>query len=274
MGAGVPTAVPVAQPADPRAALDAMPAVFIKQDVSLMEVLSGCEMKNKYNVYIADPATMDKVPGRDAVFKMKEHSTCFQRQCCGPHREFTMPMFLRDLYNPTEGQGPQISDVFRPFKCCEFLCFNRPELFVQDASGQQIGHVYNPFTCCSFELDVGPASDKRPDKGAIAADAPKAGAGWPWKLFATCNQLGVYCSCPCEPCKRVIFEIRDQSGTPVGEFHHVFPGCCKDVIEVDNYYIRFPAGATWQQKVTLIYACILADFLWWEKKNNNNNNSM
>ena len=34
--------------------------------------------------------------------------------------------------------------------------------------------------------------------------------------------------------------------------------------------IRFPAGATWQQKATLINTAILIDFLFFERKNNNN----
>lgn len=263
---GAPVVAPVAgQQLDPRAALDALPAVYIMQDISLTEVLSGCEMRNKYKVYAADPATLEKVPGKDAVFRSVEESSCFQRQCCGSHREFNMDTFVRDLANPEEGRGPTLSQAFRPFKCCEFLCFNRPEVFVKNGTGQQIGYVRSPFTLCSWDVDVAAPDGSRTDQGPLDPEAAK-GDSWPYKITATCCQVGIYCRLPCGPCKRVIFEIKDRSGATVGEIQHVWAGCCKSLVDVDNYAIRFPAGATWYQKATLINAVYLVDFLYFERK--------
>lgn len=274
--AAVPVAVPVGVPVAPQmqnpyAVLDSLPAVFIKQQISLTEVLTGCEMKNKYKVYAANPETMEKIPERDALFRCIESSSCFQRQCCGPHREFTLETFMRHPTNPEEGKGPLLTTSFRPFKCCEFLCFNRPEMFVKGADGRQIGHVYAPFTCCTFDVDIGQASSKRLDQGEINKDAMAATpSNWPYKVTATCCQPGVWCQCPCGDCKRIVFEVKDATGQLVGEVQKVFAGCCKEAMEVSNFAVRFPAGSTWFQKASFINAVVLMDFLWFEEKQNNN----
>ena len=179
-----------------------------------------------------------------------------------------MDVFMRDAANPEEGVGPLLTNTFRPFKCCEFLCFNRPEMFVKNARGQQVGHVINPFTCFSWDVDVEAPTGDRLDQGEVDPEALK-GDAWPYKVSATCMQPGIYCRLPCGPCKRVIFEIRDRSGTQVGEIQHVWSGCCKSLIDVDNYAIRFPLGATWQQKASLINTVFLLDFLYFERKQDN-----
>ena len=148
-------------------------------------------------------------------------SSCFMRQCCGAQREFNLDIYMRDRMNPEEGRGPILSHAFRPFKCCEFVCFNRPEMFVKNASNQHIGHVFNPFTCCSWDVDVSGPAEHRYDNGEVDPEAAKAIAGTPWKLSATCCQLGIYCRCPCDPCKRVIFEIKDSEDNVVGELQCV-----------------------------------------------------
>jgi len=204
---------------------------------------------------------------------MVENSSCFQRQCCGPSREFTLDTFMRHPTNPEEGMGPLLTSSFRPFKCCEFMCFNRPEMFVKGADGRQIGHVYNPFTCCSMDVDVEPPVDTRLDLGEVNKEATVAGASaWPYKISATCCQIGVWCQCPCGDCRIISFDVLDQSGAVVGEVQKVFAGCCKEAVDVSNFAVRFPAGATWFQKATMINTVILMDFLWFERQNNNNNN--
>ena len=51
-------------------------SAFIKQKVELLEMLTGCETKNRYNVYLTFPN------GHNAlVFKCKEESGCLARQC-------------------------------------------------------------------------------------------------------------------------------------------------------------------------------------------------
>ena len=46
-----------------------------------MECLTGCEQENEYKVSNSQGIQL---------FNAKEESGCFQRQCCGPTREFTM----------------------------------------------------------------------------------------------------------------------------------------------------------------------------------------
>ena len=58
--------------------LGSLPAVYIKQKFELLEALSGCETENKYIVYSADSqGEKKKIP----IFKCREKSGCFSRNC-------------------------------------------------------------------------------------------------------------------------------------------------------------------------------------------------
>ena len=61
---------------DAQLALQAAESAYIKQRVELLEVLTGCETKNRYNVIL------NFANGTSAfVFKCKEDSGCCSRQC-------------------------------------------------------------------------------------------------------------------------------------------------------------------------------------------------
>jgi hypothetical protein len=51
-------------------------SAFIKQKVELFEVLTGCETKNRYNVFLTFPNGQTAL-----IFKCKEESNCLARQC-------------------------------------------------------------------------------------------------------------------------------------------------------------------------------------------------
>jgi hypothetical protein len=61
---------------DPMEKLKTANGAFIKQKIELFEMLSGCEMPNRYNVYLRE--------GNQYyfVFKCKEKSTWCMRNCC------------------------------------------------------------------------------------------------------------------------------------------------------------------------------------------------
>jgi len=177
---------------------------------------------------------------------------------------------MRHPTESEEGRGPLVTSAFRPFKCCEVLCFNRPEMFVKGTDGRQIGYITNPFTCCSRDVLVDGPVDKRPDLGPVDKSArATAGSAWPFRVTGACNQPGMWCHLPCGPCKTIHFEIQDTNGIVVGEIQKVYAGCCKEALEVSNFAIRFPAQATWFQKATLINCAVMMDFLWFEEKADN-----
>lgn len=253
----------VATAATPMDILDATPAVFISQNISITELVTGCEMRNKYDIVEADPATRQRGTGYP-IFKALESSTCCQRQCCGPMREFNMAFFQP---HPTEekGQGPLLMNIHRPFKCCSApggccrAC--QTEIHVMDPAGTRIGHTINKCSCCSMVVDAGPPT------------TPAGDLSEPWYTIsgAIC-QIGNLCRCPCGACKRIVFNILDgRSGAVVGEICHVWAGCVKEMVEADNYTIVFPEKATAEQKCSLIATTIMLDFLYFERKQGNHN---
>ena len=58
--------------------------VQIEQDIEALEFFSGCEFENKYKVQLHTQTQGIQ------LFKAREQSDCFQRQCCGRSREFAM----------------------------------------------------------------------------------------------------------------------------------------------------------------------------------------
>jgi hypothetical protein len=64
----------------------------VNQKMDWMEVMSGCEMPNRYYISpLAVSATGQTAKMGDFCFKAKEESTCFQRQCCtGDNRELVV----------------------------------------------------------------------------------------------------------------------------------------------------------------------------------------
>ena len=82
---------------------------------SLKQMISGFEMQNNFSIFALDPASKMRI-GDMPLFRAHEHSTCFQRQCCGRLREFSM-----DVQSQT---GEQFINIWRPFKCT-CACFNR-----------------------------------------------------------------------------------------------------------------------------------------------------
>ena len=70
--------------------------------------------------------------------------------------------------------------------------------------------------------------------------------------------------CPCiRLCagKEIRFKILDVNSTEVGEITNVYAGCYKEVCtKQDKFIIRFPAGATFNDKILLLHAAIAIDF--------------
>ena len=58
-------------------ALENAEFAFIKQKVEILEILTGCETKNRYKVYVRYPNGSYYY-----LFKAKEDSDCCERQCC------------------------------------------------------------------------------------------------------------------------------------------------------------------------------------------------
>jgi hypothetical protein len=62
---------------DPMAVLAEAKSAIVKQQIELLEILTGCETKNRYHVYITTHSGQFVY-----LFKCKEESDCCARMCC------------------------------------------------------------------------------------------------------------------------------------------------------------------------------------------------
>jgi hypothetical protein len=88
--------VPAATYADTLDCLVKVPGLYVKERLNLLEILTGFETENTFDVALWNPAAgpPDQPEiGRGApAFVMKEVSDCCQRQFCGPRRAFSIAM--------------------------------------------------------------------------------------------------------------------------------------------------------------------------------------
>ena len=117
---------------------------YIKQKVELLEILTGCETKNRYDVALKINNTFYK------AFTCKEISNCCCRNFCySEAREFQMDI----KYTPNGVDCGSWALIDRPFKCT-CCCFCRPEMTVTLRNGMKIGKINEPWGCCNVNIDI------------------------------------------------------------------------------------------------------------------------
>jgi len=225
-------------------------SIFIKQQMNLLQQVSGCITGNTFKMY---PLGKDGEQRGHALFKAKEESGFCAKQClAGDCRPFTMRVKLDD--DSEELDNEDFLKIDRPCKCTCW-CFNRPEITVscvEDGKDTYIGKVVNPWTCCNVQLDV-----------YDAANVLK------YKIEASCCQLGFHCHAPCESCQTIDFDIKSPSGEVVSTLQKRAPSCVAAMAtNMENFLVHFPKNATKEDKALLMCATLFADYRFFEKKNN------
>lgn len=228
--------------------LDEREGIFIKQKVSAIEVLTGCDTGNVYNIYSLNKEG-EKVGKK--ILKAKEKSNCCVRQIVSPQcRPFQLKISLDS--DQKESSNEPFLLVDRPCRCT-FCCFERPEITVtciEDGKNQFIGRIREPWDACDIVLDV---HDKN---GNIK-----------YKVVESCCQLGLCCNCPCKPCETVRFDITLPSGEKVANLIKKTPGCCTAMVSnADNFTVEFPQNAPREDKALLMCAALFLDFRYFEEK--------
>ena len=95
--------------------------MVVEQKIELLEILSGCETANRYNVYL-----LDKDKNKKFLFKWKEESSWFCRNCIpSDARSFILRMIHIKNSNKKADYKKTIADFERPFKCT-CCCLWRP----------------------------------------------------------------------------------------------------------------------------------------------------
>jgi hypothetical protein len=285
---GMPMATPMASPVvmvappvhqmmtDVLGILGPQKGILMRQKVDLLEALSGWEMRNKYTVSIKphdkgdapqewEDETFKKALKHGHILSMKEESDCCQRQCCRPRHSFTIKV---KGGNDTKMDGETLAEFDRPFKCTCICCctlFNPQVLTAALKGGKVTGRVIqhwpliNNLMLCTRYWRVVDGEGK--DKYMI------------YDNFC-CNENMFAPSCFC-PVHTIDIMTPDQS-KKLGSIVNIWPGCnfrslCAPA--VDNYILNFPADASPEDKLNLLGALVLVEYMVFEKKPRNDNNA-
>jgi len=253
-----------------------MDGLFVRQQLELMEAITGCETKNRYNVTPIPAGTQFPPPGGVnsgwtqgfraqagdfPLLKGKEESECFERICCAPFRGFSLPFM--------DSQGTTFLTIERP--CVFDPCYNPPlhaccaqTLTVKNAQGAVISTVEMPAGCCTG----GCCAAK-----FIAKDA--SGNTLYWLRAAACGTKSGACGNVCAPsCCNEAFDI-DVYGPDdkyINTSTFVWPGCnCGGLTDLSNFAIQFPEGSTPEQRSALLAGMMLIEYTVNEMRRQNNN---
>ncbi|NXK35350.1 PLS1 scramblase, partial [Piprites chloris] len=199
--------------------------ILIHQEIELLEVLTGFETNNKYEL---------KNALGQRVYFAAEDSDCLTRVCCGPARSFTIRII--------DNLGREVITLQRPLRCSSCCCpCCLQEMEVQAPPGTTVGYVVQNWHACLPKFTI--QDEKRMDI---------------LKITGPC----VVCSC-CEDVNFEVKSV-DETCT-VGRISKHWTGFVKEAFtDADNFGITFPMDLDVKMKAVMIGACFLIDFMFFE----------
>ncbi len=244
---------------DPMVVLSNAKRAHINQQVELLEVLSGCETKNRYHIFIE---TMDKQ--YLYLFKAKEESGCCSRQCLSSE---TRPLHLNIKHMSSASAINEFDSVDnyavldKPFKCTCY-CLDRPKM-KNYVRGNQIGSVKQPFICCNCD-PVFYVYDSSDDIK--------------YKIRTSCCQCGIMCKGSLfGECSSVCFGIYEKNETHfvpdnmIGYINKKSGDIEQLLTDADSFVLEFPQNATPEDKMNLIASVLMIDYQYFEDNGKNYN---
>jgi hypothetical protein len=233
--------------------------IVIEQKIELLEVLTGCESSNRYNIYL-----LDKDKTKKFLFKCKEQSNWCCRNCCFSNmKSFDLKMVHIINSNKNINYKKAIAEFNKNFKCT-CLCCPRQKMegyiFGESENGTKkikkpIGGVIEECSFGSFLLVYGSNDEIR------------------WKIYSEYCQCGFCCKdTSLGKCYEVDFWIYDgksdiKINKPVGNIHKVFKGLSELMTDSNAFILTFPKKATPIERLMLIGAVIMIDYRYFESFN-------
>ncbi|KAM6161004.1 phospholipid scramblase 2-like [Erethizon dorsatum] len=199
--------------------------ILVHQQTELLEVLTGFETNNKYEIKNSF--------GQRIYFAVEDTDFC-TRNCCGPARPFT----LRVLDNLAR----EVVTVERPLRCssCCFPCCLQ-EIEIQAPPGVPVGYVTQTWHPCLPKYTV--QNERREDV---------------LKITGPC----VLCRC-CTDIDFKIKSLDEES--TVGKISKHWTGLWREAFtDADNFGIQFPLDLDVKMKAVMLGACFLIDFMFFE----------
>ncbi|KAM7132147.1 phospholipid scramblase 1-like isoform 1-T5 [Molossus nigricans] len=200
--------------------------ILVHQQVELLEVLTGFETNNKYEI--------KNSLGQRVYFAVEDTDFC-TRNCCGADRPFTMRIL--DL------MGREVMTLERPLRCTSCCCpCCLQEIEIQAPPGVPVGYVVQNWHPCLPKLTI--QNEKKEDV---------------LKIVGPC----LVCSC-CADIDFEIKSLDEEN--IVGKISKQWTGFVREAFtDADNFGIQFPADLDVKMKAVMIGACFLIDFMFFER---------
>jgi hypothetical protein len=260
--------------------------VVVEQKIELMEILTGCETENRYNIYL-----LDKNKTKKFLFKCKEISSWCCRNCiASKNRSFVMDMIHYKSSNKNSDYKKTIVEFNRPFKCT-CCCCARPEMIAHNHMDSELTPMNVKVKKKSNKQQHSEISEKtQTQQEHRKNEGEKQFMGKVVEMYSCNPQLSVigengevrwkikgdYCQCgfcfrgfSLGKCYEVDFWIYDAqsdptNSKPVGNIHKVFKGLSELISDSDAFILTFPKKATAFERLLLIASVIMIDFRYFE----------
>uniref|UniRef100_A0A8D0DX84 Phospholipid scramblase n=1 Tax=Salvator merianae TaxID=96440 RepID=A0A8D0DX84_SALMN len=204
--------------------------ILVHQQIELLEILSGFETNNKYEI---------KNALGQRIFFAAEQNDCLTRMCCGPSRPFTMKI--------VDNMGQEIIELIRPLRCSNCCCpCCLQELEVHSPPGQPVGYIKQNWHPCLPKFTI--QNESQQDI---------------LKIVGPC----VVCSC-CSDINFEVKSVDEK--TIVGRISKQWTGFVREAFtDADNFGIQFPQDLDVKMKAVMLGACFLIDFMFFEHTGQN-----
>lgn len=210
--------------------LSQLDQLVVKQKIELMEMFTGIETNNKYELRNSMGQT---------CYKAEKSNFC-ERQCCGPLRSFDM------LIN--DNTGLEVIHLDRPLKCqscCCFCCLQEVDV-TSPVTGETLGMIRQK---CHPFLPIFEVQDA---SGQAIFDIKG-----PFCVIACCGDVNFPISTPDGT------EVGKVTKQWTGFIKEAYT-------DADNFGVTFPLDLDVKLKATLLGAVFLIDFMFFEQPQNNN----
>lgn len=208
--------------------------LIVKQKKELLEILTGFETANKYEIY----NNM-----KQQIFFVAEESSTMQRMCCAPNRAFQLHVL--------DNSSQEVAKFSREFACCKGCCWCADgscgwQIDIEAPLGHRIGYVRQRTSKCSPHYSI---HDQRNTH-----------------LFTI---WGPCCICQDVCCPE---DVEFPITTPdlrkrVGCVAKQWRGCCaENWTDADTFSVTFPVDLPLESKVLMFGACFMVDYMNFENQ--------
>ncbi|PAA47373.1 hypothetical protein BOX15_Mlig010494g1 [Macrostomum lignano] len=213
----------------------------VKQQVEMLEALTGFETNNKYDI---------KDSEGKKVYKAKEHSGVCSRMCLGSQRPFRIEIEEKD-------SDKIVMEVKRDYKySCIGQCFSccdccKDCVTCEAPPGNVIGFVKQEYNACNANFSIRDANGDV----MLLIEGP------------------CFCGCRC-PGQKYKFRLLSADGSQeVGKLYKEWGGLAKELFtDADNFKVEVANDTSVQVKSILVAAALLIDFMFFEDSGGHSSN--